>query len=149
MGPDGAVNIVYRKEIDAAARQGRRAQASSSHEYRAKFANPYKAAELGFIDEVIYPRVTRQRIITRARDAEEQARHEPAEEARQHPALSLTLAGRIEPDLRASAARRHDRGRARCRRDARQARCDSKKNATCTQRLGDRVVASATGSRAR
>jgi propionyl-CoA carboxylase beta chain len=63
MGPDGAVNIVYRKEIDAAADK-EDARKEFVHEYRAKFANPFKAAELGFIDAVIYPRVTRQRIIT-------------------------------------------------------------------------------------
>ena len=45
-------------------RQGSRARATFVDEYREKFANPFKAAELGFIDEVIYPRVTRQRIIT-------------------------------------------------------------------------------------
>jgi propionyl-CoA carboxylase beta chain len=63
MGPDGAVNIVYRKEIDAAADK-EAARHAFVEEYRAKFANPFKAAELGFIDAVIYPRVTRQRIIT-------------------------------------------------------------------------------------
>lgn len=61
MGPDGAVNIIYRKEIeqspDPAATRARFVE-----EYRAKFANPFKAAELGFIDEVIYPRMTRSRI---------------------------------------------------------------------------------------
>ncbi|MCA9601559.1 MAG: methylmalonyl-CoA carboxyltransferase, partial [Myxococcales bacterium] len=62
MGPEGAVNIVYRKEIDAA--QGNPAARDGFiAEYRAKFANPFKAAELGFIDEVIYPRTTRKRIV--------------------------------------------------------------------------------------
>jgi propionyl-CoA carboxylase beta chain len=58
MGPDGAVNIVYRKEIaqsdDPAATRAR-----FIDEYKAKFANPYKAAELGYIDEVIAPRQLR------------------------------------------------------------------------------------------
>jgi propionyl-CoA carboxylase beta chain len=63
MGPDGAVNIVYRKEIDAAADK-EAARSAFVEEYRAKFANPFKAAELGFIDAVIHPRVTRQRIVT-------------------------------------------------------------------------------------
>lgn len=61
MGPDGAVNIVYRREIEeaqdkVAAKQG------FVDEYRGTFANPYKAAELGFVDEVIYPRQTRKRL---------------------------------------------------------------------------------------
>lgn len=63
MGPDGAVNIVYRKEIDAAADQAA-ARRSFVDEYRRKFANPYQAAELGFIDAVIYPRDTRRRIVS-------------------------------------------------------------------------------------
>jgi propionyl-CoA carboxylase beta chain len=61
MGPDGAVNIVYRKEIDSA-EDPVAAKARFVEEYRAKFANPFKAAELGFIDGVIYPRSTRLRV---------------------------------------------------------------------------------------
>jgi propionyl-CoA carboxylase beta chain len=61
MGPEGAVNIVYRKEIAAAADPAA-ARASFVADYKAKFANPYKAAELGFIDEVIVPRMLRIRL---------------------------------------------------------------------------------------
>jgi propionyl-CoA carboxylase beta chain len=61
MGPDGAVNIVYRKEIAQAADPAA-ARARFVEEYKAKFANPYKAAELGFIDEVIPPRLLRIRL---------------------------------------------------------------------------------------
>ncbi len=65
MGPEGAVNIVFRKEIDAAKTQedkdAKRAELIT--EYRRKFANPYKAAELGYIDEVIMPETTRYKII--------------------------------------------------------------------------------------
>jgi propionyl-CoA carboxylase beta chain len=61
MGPDGAVNIVYRKEILAAADPAA-TKARFVEEYKAKFASPYKAAELGFIDEVIYPRLLRIRL---------------------------------------------------------------------------------------
>jgi len=58
MGPEGAVNIVYRSKInDEESRQG------LIDEYREKFANPYRAAELGYVDEVIYPRQTRYKII--------------------------------------------------------------------------------------
>jgi propionyl-CoA carboxylase beta chain len=63
MGSDGAVNIVYRKEIDAAS-DPETARAEFSAEYRETFANPYKAAELGFVDEVIYPHLLRQRLAT-------------------------------------------------------------------------------------
>jgi propionyl-CoA carboxylase beta chain len=62
MGPDGAVSIVYRKEIETAGDQAA-TRAAFVDQYRAKFANPFKAAELGFVDEVIYPRQTRQRVI--------------------------------------------------------------------------------------
>ncbi len=61
MGPDGAVNIIYRNEI-AKAEDPVAAKAGFVEEYRERFANPFKAAELGFIDEVIYPRTTRPRI---------------------------------------------------------------------------------------
>jgi propionyl-CoA carboxylase beta chain len=61
MGSDGAVNIIYRGEIDKAS-DPVAARAAFVAEYKAKFANPYKAAELGFVDEVIYPRVLRKRL---------------------------------------------------------------------------------------
>ena len=62
MGPDGAVSIVFRKELqDAADPQARRAELSD--DYRETFASPYKAAELGYIDAVIQPDETRPRII--------------------------------------------------------------------------------------
>jgi propionyl-CoA carboxylase beta chain len=61
MGPEGAVNIVYRREIQAASEPGA-TRARFVEEYKSKFANPYKAAELGFIDEVIYPRMLRSRL---------------------------------------------------------------------------------------
>ena len=61
MGPDGAVNIVYRNEIAKAADPAA-ARAAFIADYREKFANPYKAAELGFIDEIIYPRTLRAKL---------------------------------------------------------------------------------------
>jgi propionyl-CoA carboxylase beta chain len=61
MGPEGAVNIIYRREIDTADDPDA-ARLSFVEEYRARFANPYKAAELGFVDEVIRPRGLRHRL---------------------------------------------------------------------------------------
>jgi propionyl-CoA carboxylase beta chain len=62
MGPDGAVNIVFRKELqDARDPVARKDELVA--EYRENFANPYKAAELGYIDAVIKPEETRPRII--------------------------------------------------------------------------------------
>ncbi len=62
MGPEGAVNIIFRKEIDKAADPAGKKEELVS-DYRAKFANPYNAAELGYVDEVILPRQTRGRLI--------------------------------------------------------------------------------------
>ncbi len=63
MGADGAVSIIHRKEI-AAAKDPVATRKKLSEDYRETFANPYKAAELGYIDAVIYPRETRKRIIS-------------------------------------------------------------------------------------
>ena len=63
MGPEGAVNILYKRELDAASDPAElRAQKVS--EFREKLANPFVAAARGFIDEVIVPRTTRPRLIT-------------------------------------------------------------------------------------
>jgi propionyl-CoA carboxylase beta chain len=62
MGAEGAVNILYRRELDAASDVAA-ARAAKIAEYREKFANPYAAAQRGFIDEVIAPRQTRPKLI--------------------------------------------------------------------------------------
>jgi propionyl-CoA carboxylase beta chain len=56
MGPEGAVNIIFRN-TDPEARK------EKVQEYRDNFASPYKAAEVGYIDEIIYPRNTRKKLI--------------------------------------------------------------------------------------
>ncbi len=90
MGPEGAVNILYKRELEAAA-DAIAARAEKVAEFREKFANPYIAAGRGFIDEVIRPRETRRKLIAALQEPREQARQEPAEEARQHPALAIGL----------------------------------------------------------
>ncbi len=62
MGPDGAVNIIFRKEL-ANADDADSKRTELVQNYRDTFANPYKAAELGYIDEVIRPAETRPRVI--------------------------------------------------------------------------------------
>ncbi|MEP6915308.1 MAG: carboxyl transferase domain-containing protein [Acidobacteriota bacterium] len=62
MGPEGAVNILYKREIDAASDPDA-ARARRVAEFKDKFANPYIAAARGFVDEVIRPRQTRPRLI--------------------------------------------------------------------------------------
>ncbi len=62
MGPEGAVNILYRREL-AAAEDPEAARAQKVDEYRGRFSNPFIAAERGFLDAVIEPRSTRSHII--------------------------------------------------------------------------------------
>ncbi len=62
MGPDGAVNIIFRKEIAAAA-DPEAERERLVREYREQFANPYIAAARGYIDDVIEPQETRPRLI--------------------------------------------------------------------------------------
>ncbi len=62
MGPDGAANIIFRKEI-AAADDPVAAREEKIGEYRDKFASPLRAAERGYVDDIIEPAQTRQRVI--------------------------------------------------------------------------------------
>jgi acetyl-CoA carboxylase carboxyltransferase component len=62
MGPEGAVGIVFRKEIEEAADPSAKREELIA-EYREQFANPYTAAERGYVDDVIEPRRTRPVLI--------------------------------------------------------------------------------------
>ncbi|MBP6177042.1 MAG: methylmalonyl-CoA carboxyltransferase [Anaerolineales bacterium] len=62
MGPDGAVNIIFRKELESAEDPIQR-KAELVADYKDKFANPYVAAQRGYIDDVIEPKETRPRLI--------------------------------------------------------------------------------------
>jgi propionyl-CoA carboxylase beta chain len=62
MGPDGAVNIVFRRELDRATDKVAK-KAELVEDYRETFANPYRAAALGYVDAVIRPEETRHRLI--------------------------------------------------------------------------------------
>ncbi len=63
MGPEGAVNILYRRELQAAGDDGARLRQARIADYRAKFSNPYIAAERGYIDAIIEPKTTRTHLI--------------------------------------------------------------------------------------
>jgi propionyl-CoA carboxylase beta chain len=63
MGPEGAVNIIYRRELVASPTPDERRQKLIA-DYKAHFANPYSAAERGYIDDVIVPHETRPKLIT-------------------------------------------------------------------------------------
>ncbi|HLH27278.1 MAG TPA: carboxyl transferase domain-containing protein, partial [Acidimicrobiales bacterium] len=62
MGPEGAVNIIFRRELERAEDPVAR-KAELIEEYREKFSNPFVAAERGFVDDVIEPEETRPRLI--------------------------------------------------------------------------------------
>jgi propionyl-CoA carboxylase beta chain len=62
MGPEGAVNILYRRDMESAADPAALRE-DKTREYREKFANPYAAAERGYVDEVIEPKDTRRKLI--------------------------------------------------------------------------------------
>jgi propionyl-CoA carboxylase beta chain len=66
MGPEGAVRIIFRKEIEAA-KDKKKAEEKLVRDYREKFANPYTAAEKGYIDEVIVPSETRCKLVSALR----------------------------------------------------------------------------------
>jgi propionyl-CoA carboxylase beta chain len=71
MGPEGAVNIVYKRELERAPESGReRLRQEKVAEFRERFANPYVAAERGYIDAIIEPSETRARLITALRSLE-------------------------------------------------------------------------------
>jgi propionyl-CoA carboxylase beta chain len=71
MGPEGAVNIVYKRELDRAPEADReRLRKEKVAEFRERFANPYVAAERGYIDAIIAPSQTRAKLITSLRALE-------------------------------------------------------------------------------
>lgn len=76
MGPEGAVNIIFRRELaqaeDPAARQ-----AELVEEYRQQFANPYAAARRGYIDDIIEPHQTRPRLINGLNMLQNKRDHNP------------------------------------------------------------------------
>ena len=90
MGAQGAVNILYRKEIAEADEAGNvdERRAELVQEYDDTLANPYVAAERGYIDAVISPHETRAEIVRVAAAAALQARDAAAQEAREHPAVT-------------------------------------------------------------
>jgi acetyl-CoA carboxylase carboxyltransferase component len=77
MGPEGAVNIVFRKELEQAEDPGAR-RAELIADYKAQFANPYTAAERGYVDDVIEPRRTRPILADALRTARSKRERRPA-----------------------------------------------------------------------
>ena len=79
MGPDGAANIVFRKELDAAAPEDRdQVRADLVEQYRRNIATPYRAAELGYIDEIIKPENTRIKLVRALKSLQRKTETRPA-----------------------------------------------------------------------
>jgi propionyl-CoA carboxylase beta chain len=76
MGPEGAIEVIFRKEIEQAADAARRKDELVA-EFRARFANPYVAAERGYLDDVIEPRETRPRLINALETLHNKRDHNP------------------------------------------------------------------------
>jgi propionyl-CoA carboxylase beta chain len=71
MGPEGAVNIVYKRELDAAGEKEReKLRQQRIEDFRERFANPYVAAERGYVDAIIEPAQTRPKLIAALRSLE-------------------------------------------------------------------------------
>jgi propionyl-CoA carboxylase beta chain len=62
MGPEGAVNIIHRRDIGGSPTPEERRQ-KLIDDYKARFANPYSAAERGYVDDVLIPHETRPKVI--------------------------------------------------------------------------------------
>jgi len=73
MGPEGAVKIIYRDKL-----KSEEERLEKVEEYRNAFANPYKAAELGYIDEIIYPKQTRLKLYQALELTENKTKNNPA-----------------------------------------------------------------------
>ena len=65
MGPEGAVDIVFKRELDGAENPQQRQELRQTkiEEFRDRFASPYVAADRGFVDAIIQPRETRKKLI--------------------------------------------------------------------------------------
>jgi propionyl-CoA carboxylase beta chain len=72
MGPDGAVNIIYKNKLNEEDR------AAAVEDYKQTFASPYKAASLGYVDEIIYPRQTRHKLIQALEMTQNKSKSGPA-----------------------------------------------------------------------
>jgi propionyl-CoA carboxylase beta chain len=77
MGPDGAVNIIYRREIAERRRDPTPSAKRVGHDYREQLANPYIAAQRGYIDDVIEPSETRPRLINALNMLQNKRDHNP------------------------------------------------------------------------
>ena len=86
MGPEGAVNIIFRRDLEKSPTPDERRKKLIS-DYKARFANPYTAAERGYIDDVLVPHETRPRLINALETLQTKRDRAAEAQARQHPAV--------------------------------------------------------------
>ena len=91
MGPEGAVNIIHRRDIQSSPTPDERREKLIG-DYKARFANPYSAAERGYIDDVIIPHETRPKLIRALETLKTKRVDTPEAQAREHPAVTATRA---------------------------------------------------------
>ena len=101
MGPEGAVNIIYRRDLAASPTPDERRQ-KLIDDYKARFANPYSAAERGYIDDVIVPHETRPKLIAALETLQTKHAARPEAQAREHPALAGAWSAQSATSSRAS-----------------------------------------------
>jgi len=77
MGPDGAANIIFKKDIESS-EDPAATRAEKIAEYRAEFATPYQAAKRGYVDDVIVPSETRQKVASALNMLESKRESRPA-----------------------------------------------------------------------
>jgi len=77
MGPEGATNILYRRDL-AEAEDPEAERARLEEEYRQRYLTPYAAAHAGYVDEVIEPAETRMKIINALRAIMHKSEHHPS-----------------------------------------------------------------------
>ena len=94
MGPEGAVNIIYRKDIANSPTPDERRQ-KLIDDYKAHFANPYSAAERGYIDDVIEPRQTRPKLIKALRMLQSKRVPQPKRKHGEHSAVGRGVGGGV------------------------------------------------------
>src|SRR5207247_3803229 len=84
MGPEGAVNIIFRRDIDKSPTPDER-RGKLIDDYKARFANPYTAAERGYVDDVIVPHETRPKGINALRTPPTKRQPTPQRKHGDHP----------------------------------------------------------------
>ena len=110
MGAEGAVNIIHRRRAHGPPRTQSRLRRELMQEYEKQLMNPYVAAGRGMIDDVILPSETRPKIIHALEMLANKTGEPAAQEAREHPPVTIAGGGRTDGARSKTHGRGHDRG---------------------------------------